>query len=306
MPGANSNLNTTVNNAPWIPTEVIANESLNELGKYLNLGATVTKDSELVQTQVGDTINVPKFGVVESNSLAENGDVTVQRPTGLTIPVVLNKHQEVTIGELDFARSLQKGSVLPGYITQGLMRLAEDIEDELAALWSLFPIQNDFVTDALTTLRKARTKMIRNNVPKNERIYGYFAPEFIELLLAAEAFTDPKLIPNNDALTEGTVGRAARIDLFEGQSVVKSGSPGVYRNMVYTKHAMVLASRPQPTDGNGLGVQQTALVDPNSGLAIRATRAYNASKLGVQVTLDVVFGVAMLDDRQCVEVDFNA
>jgi hypothetical protein len=302
----NPNLNSTANNAPWIPTEVIANEALNELGKYLNLGATVTKDSELVATQVGDTINVPKYGVIVSNDLAENGEVQVQRPNGDTVPIVLDKHKEVTIGELDFARSIQKGSVLPGYITQGLMRLGEDIEDALARLWAEFPTTMDYATSALATLRKARTKMIRNNVPRNERIHGYFAPEFIEALLAEEAFTDPKLIPNQDALTEGTVGRAARIDLFEGQAVVKSGSPGVYRNMVYTKQAMVLASRPQPTDGNGLGAQQTAVVDPNSGLAIRATRSYDSKKLGVIVTLDVVFGVGMLDERQCVQVDYNA
>lgn len=296
--------NGSAKNAPWIPTEVIANEALNELGSYLNLGKTVTRDSELVATTVGTKISVPKYGTLTSNNLAENGNVNVQTPSAENVEIDLDHHQEVTIGELDFAKSIQKGSVLPGYVSQGIMVLAEDIEGALAGLWSEFPIQIDYATGYLATLRKARTKMIRNKVPKNERIYGYLAPEFVEGLLGEEAFVDPKIIPNQSALTEGTVGRAARIDIFEGQEVVKSGSPGVYRNMVYTKWAMCLATRPQPMDGNGLGAQQTTVLDEN-GIALRATRSYNANKLGVQVTLDVLFGVGMLDERQCVEIDSN-
>lgn len=36
------------------------------------------------------------------------------------------------------------------------------------------------------------------------------------------------------------MGRAGGFDVFEGQLVVRSGSPGVDRNLCYTRNAMVL------------------------------------------------------------------
>src|SRR3990167_11526847 len=106
-----SALNST-NNAVFIPTEIIANEAIGALSSYLSLGRTVTKDAELTTVQQGATISVPKRGAVSSNSPAENGAVTEQTPTANDVTVTLDHHQEVTISELDYTRSLQPGSVL--------------------------------------------------------------------------------------------------------------------------------------------------------------------------------------------------
>ena len=129
--------NNSTNNAVIIP-EVIANQALTELAVALNLGRTVTHDTDLTTEQVGTTIKIPVYGAVESNEMAENGEVVVQRKTLTHVDVTLNHHKEVTIGELDYTRSLQKNSVLPGYFQNGILRIAEDIEGDLAALWPLF------------------------------------------------------------------------------------------------------------------------------------------------------------------------
>jgi hypothetical protein len=63
--------------------------------------------------------------------------------------------------------------------------------------------------------------------------------------------------------------------------------------MFYTKDSMVLATRPQPNIDAGLGAQSATVIDGN-GIALRIVRSYNPSKLGVQITLDVVFGTAVL------------
>lgn len=295
--------NGTAKNSPFIPT-LVANQVLGALGAYLSLGRTVTKDSELVTQQVGTTINVPKRGVVSSNSLAENGSVTLQQPQASSVPVVLTNHNEVTIGELDYSKSVQQGgSVLPGYVEDGVIALGEDIETALAGLWSQFPIQQDAGgSNPIVDLIHARTAMVRNKVPRLARKYAYLSPGFIDKLLQQNAFIDPKIIPQNNALEEGAVGRAGGFDIFEGQLVVKSGSPGVDRNMCYTRNAMVLATRPQPLPEAGLGAIGANVIDGN-GIALQVVKSYNAQKLGNQVTIHVVFGVAMLDDRQAVELD---
>jgi hypothetical protein len=295
--------NGTAKNAPFIPT-LVANQVLGALGAYLSLGRTVSKDSELTTQQVGTTINVPKRGVVTSNSLAENGSVTLQQPQAVSVPVVLTNHNEVTIGELDYAKSVQQGgTTLPGYVEDGVIALGEDIESALAALWSQFPIQQDAGgTNPIVDLIHARTALVRNKVPRLARKYAYLSPGFIDKLLQQNAFIDPKIIPQNNALEEGAVGRAGGFDIFEGQLVVKSGSPGVDRNMCYTRNAMVLATRPQPLPEAGLGAIGANVIDAN-GIALQVVKSYNAQKLGNQVTIHVVFGVAMLDDRQAVELD---
>lgn len=290
---ANQNQMNTTTNAPFIP-EVVANKALGRLGAYLSLGRTVSKDSDLTTVQVGETIQVPVRGQVSSNALAQNGDVIVQTPTSTSKSVTLNKHQEVTIAELDYLKSVaQGGSSLPGYVEDAVQVLAEDIETELAGLYSQAGFNNDATSDALSDVVDMRTQLLINKVPKFAERYAYIHPRLGGKLLKANAFIDPKLIPNNRQLTEGAVGRTEGFDMFEGQLVVKSGSPGVYRNMFYTRDSMVLATRPQPLPDSSLGVDAATVIDEN-GIALRILRSYNPNKLGVQITLDVVFGVAVL------------
>ena len=52
----------------------------------------------------------------------------------------------------------------------------------------------------------------------------------------------------------------------------------------------------------GTGAQTSVVQDPASGLALRVTMAYNAANLGVQVTVDVLYGVAKLRDEKAVVV----
>jgi hypothetical protein len=95
--------NGSVKNAPFVPT-LVANQVLGALGSYLNLGRTVTKDSELTTQQVGTTINVPKRGVVPLTAWQKTEALRCSNLQATTVPVVLTNHNEVTIGELDYAR----------------------------------------------------------------------------------------------------------------------------------------------------------------------------------------------------------
>lgn len=293
----------TTTNAPFIP-EIVANQAIGALGSYLNLGRTVVKDSELTTQEVGSTINVPKRGALTSNSIAQNGEVVRQQPTATKVQVVLNNHEEVTVGELDLTRSFQQaGSTVPGYVEDAVIVLGEKIESSLAALWNQLGEQMDSGgANPLIDLINGRTQLVKQKVPITARKYAYLSPNFVNKLLQQNAFIDPKIIPNNQALTEGAVGRAGGFDVFEGQLVVCSGSPGVDRNMLYTRNAMVLATRPQPLPDAGMGAIGANVVDDN-GIALQIVKSYNASRLGMQFTIHVVWGTAVLDSRQGVEMD---
>jgi hypothetical protein len=214
----------------------------------------------------------------------------------------LDHHQEVTISELDYTRSLQPGSVLPGYLEDGILALAEDIETLLAGLWSGAAFNNDAasggvaatILDDFVGMQKG---LFDRRVPVLAKRYAYVSTGVHAAAQKASAFIDPKLIPNNNVLTEGSVGRISGFDVFAGQLVVKSGSPGVYRNLFYTKNAMVLATRPQPLPEPGLGAVGSNVVDGN-GIAMQVVKSYNSTKLANQFTVHVVFGAAVLDNRQ--------
>lgn len=290
---------TTTQNAPWIP-EVIANEALGRLGAYLNLGATVVKDSELNPVRVGQVLSIPRRGTIYRQTKAQGSSTSVQRPSADDIQVTVDQHDYVKLLEEDFTRAMQTESTLPGYVEDSVQVLAEGIESNLANNFSEFDnidvtVSND--NDAVKALGRVRTRLIRLKVPKLARLYGYVAPEFADALSNGSAFLDPKLIPNNQALTEGAVGRAKGFDIFAGQLVPKSGSPGWDQNFFYTRYALVLASRPLIQPGNELGVQATT-VQSEAGLALRIVRYYDGDEMGVVVQLDTVYGSAVNDERQ--------
>lgn len=291
---------TTTQNAPWIP-EVIANESLGLLGNYLNLGATVRRDSELNPVRVGQVLSIPRRGAIVAQQKAQGTPTTVQRPAADDIQITVDQHWYVKLLEEDFTRSMQTGSVLPGYVEDAVIVLAEKIEAHLTGNFSSFDnidVDTGSAADAaLKALGAVRVRMVRNKVPKLATKYGYASPEFVNALSNAEAFIDPKLIPQNRALTEGTVGRAKGFDIFEGQMVPRAGSPGWDQNFFYTRDALVLASRPLLQPGNELGVQATT-VQSDAGLALRLVRYYDGDEMGVVVQLDTVFGSGVNDVRQ--------
>lgn len=291
-----TNYNTSYENAVWIP-EIIANETLGPLNAFLNLGRTVAKDTDLTAQRVGATINVPKRAALTSHDKDEDGDITLNRPRGTSVPVSLDTHREVSFGEEDMIASIQQGDPVPGYIGDAVAVLAEDIETDLLSHVDEFDEVGaaDATTD-IDDVARVREQLVLNKVPRLLQKYAYVHPTVITDLLKENAFKDPKLAENQRALTTGTMGRVHDIDFFEGQLVSGSGSPNVYKNLVYTRNALVLASRPLRLPGSDLGVQ-SANVLSDAGVAVRVLRSYNANKLAVQITVDVLFGTAVLDDR---------
>ncbi len=293
---SNNNLNSTKNRV-WIP-EIIANQALGALGGYLNLGKTVAKDSDLTTAQEGQIIHVPKRGALTAQQKTENGDILVQNPTGTDVEVVLDQHWHVAVGEEDFTRSLQIGSTLPGYVEDGVIVLGEKIETALAN--RAHDLTHSIVAGLSSNtpfedMIDVRADLIGRKVPKLATRYAYLHPDFVANLLKQEAVLDPKVGSGERALTEGAIGRIAGFDTFEGQLVAEDGSPAKKQNLFYLRNAFVLATRPllQP---DGLGVQASTLQDEN-GLAIRVIRAYDPKQMAVIISLDVLFGTAVLDDR---------
>lgn len=287
---------TATQNLPFIP-EVVANKAIGVLTSYLNLGKTVSKDSELNPAQVGQTLYIPRRGIVTASQKSQGVNKTLQQPSADKITVTVDQHWYISIAEEDFTNAIQPGSVLPGYVEDGMIVLAEKIESNLLTRVSSFDnIDCASGAHAYEGVVDVRARMIGNKIPQLEQRFGYVSPRFYGRLLKETAVLDPKLENNNQSRIEGIVGRTAGFDLFEGQLTPTAGSPAWDQNFFYLKNALVLASRPLIIPGSELGVQATSVMS-EAGIALRMVRAYDKDAMAVVVTMDVLFGSAVNDSR---------
>lgn len=299
---------TNTENAKFIPI-LIAQKALGRFASYMNLGKTVSRNFDTAPATYGQVLKLPKRGAITANAKVANSDVTVQNPTATDVSVTLDQHFEVTIGIDDVTKVLSNQDVLAGYAEDGAVALAEVIEDALADLYASVPagqiVSFNESSDATKerSFMEVREKMSLLKVPKGETKFGYLHPTLITKLLLVDKFSRADAIGGAQGnQIEGRIARLGGIDLFESQMVVGTGSPAQYHNLIYTRNAFTLASRPLPTVGNQMGVNQVVVNNPDVNMGLRVTSSYDAKKLAMQITLDVLFGVGINDDRCVVEL----
>jgi hypothetical protein len=299
-------LNNTTN-AKIIPT-IIANNALGAFASYMNLAKTVSRDFDFTPATQGASIKIPRRGALEAKAKTAGNEVTPQNPTMDDVTVTLNQHYEVTLIIDDVTKVLQNQDIQIGYGEDAGIALAEQVEGALAALYASIP--ND-QTGALTTSTSdtiissflaARQMLVEQKVPLMAPKFGYFHPSLYTKLLGIQRFTSAADLGGGNVITSGKLAPIAGIQPFESQMVVSTGSPATYHNMIYTKNALVLASRPLPLDGNGLGASQSIVQNSDIGMGLRTTMAYDAKLQAMQLTLDILFGVAFNDERCIVEL----
>jgi len=298
-------LNNTTN-AVFIPT-IIAQKAIGRFPSYLNLARTVSRDSDWVVTKVGATIQVPVRGAVVANNKTAGENFTKQNPTGTNVSVTLNQHKEVTLTIDDVTKVLENQDTQNGYAEDGALALAEAVEDSLANLHS--QIQNTITWDRTSaTTIDAKMLAIRKyfsdqKVPRLEQRYFYADGTVFNDLLSVDKFVRADARGSGEAITTGQVVRTYGIESWESQSIAVSGSPVAYHNLAYTKNALVVASRPLEKPMPGTGVLSSVINDPSIALSLRTLFWYNGDLGAHQLTLDLLYGVAIVDQRRIVEVE---
>lgn len=297
-------LNDTTNNV-FIPT-IIANKVLQRFPGYLNLARTVSRDSDWVTASVGKTIQINKTGAVSANDKVAGVNFTKQNPTATTTSVTLNKHKEVTFTIDDVTKILENVDTQDKYAQDGAIALAEAVESALAALHP--SITNTITWDrtsattidaSLLALRKFFTDQ---KVPKIEQKYLYVDSTVFNDLLKQQKYTDQSWRGGNNTVAEGQMIKTYGFEISESQMIEVTGSPVAYHNLAYTKDAFVLASRPLPAP-KGFGGDYAVLNDPSIGLSLRVLFWYNADLGAHQLTIDLLYGVALVDTRRVVELE---
>lgn len=286
---------------------VVASEALGALKANTVLSRVVNRDYEDEVAEHGQIVSIQTRGALTSNSKAQDTATTKQAPSTTATTVALDTHEEVTFIIEDTAKAKSRIDLLRGYMQDAIIVLAEKVDTDLAALYSGFTQTIDAtatgaygaVTDGV--FREAQRQLNAAKAPQMARWAVLHEDAF------AEASDIERLVNRDYAGTlADDVGLAEPmfLGLFRGFNVVMDQQIAVAasqaKNLFIQRDAIVMVNRPLPTDGTDYGVVQ--VVQEEDDFAVRVTLDYNTDHLGVQATIDVLFGVAELRDNHGVVV----
>lgn len=298
-------LNDTTN-AQFIPT-IIAQKALGRFSSYLNLAKTISRDSDWDTATFGKVISVPKRGAVVANDKTAGNEFTKQNPTATNVNVTLNQHKEVTLTIDDVTKVLENQNTLNGYAEDGAIALAEAVESTIAALHP--SIQNTVtwnrtsattIDNSMLAIRKFFTDQ---KVPQLEQRYLYVDGTIYNDLLGTDKYSRYDARGDGKTIQDAQVIRTYGLEIHESQLIPVTGSPVAYHNLAYTKNAFIMASRPLPKVAPGLGTISSVINDETNSVSLRTLFSYNADLGAHQLTLDLLYGVSILDQRRVVEVE---
>lgn len=284
---------------------IIAQEAMIALRNRTVLANLVQRDYEEEIKSYGDKVKVPKFGTFTANDKGATANVTVQDATSTSATITLNKHKEVTFLIYDVERAFSRNDLLQGYMESAIQAIAEQVDTDIFALYAGLSKQEGAAGTDLDedNVLAARKLLVEGKAPKDGNWFLVIDPKDYNALLKVDRFTSAEKIGKAGAIAEGALGKLHGFNVFESQlAPVVAGTPDSTHGLAFHKWAVGLAVRPMEEDGNGMGVLQRTISDPESGLAIRVTMSYNPDKLAVQVTLDLLYGVAELRDELAVDM----
>lgn len=283
--------------AAFIP-EIWAASALGALKSNTVMAQLVNRNYESEIAQRGDIVNVPVRGALTVNDKAEDTAVTLQTPAASTVQVVLDKHKEVSFLVEDVAKAQANQDIIMGYIEDGIIAIAEEVDADLLALYTGFSATPIDATGGIgaATVTEARRVLNAAKVPLGNRHIVWHEDAEKELL-GIEKFTSADYGAGT-AIANATIGRRYGFDHFMDQNVPVATSEA--KNIAFHRDAMTLAMRPMPAVPEGFGARSAVMNE--DGFGIRIIYSYNPDHLGAQVTMDVLYGVAELRDSHAVVI----
>lgn len=295
--------NVTVTTAQNFIPEIWAQSAMQQLRANIVLARLVTRDTDVAPFAQGDVLHIPFPGTMTANDKAAGGAVTLQAPTDSEVTVTLNKHKEVSFLVEDPVRATMNQDIIDRYGREAAAALAQAIESDLFALYAgLSQSVGTSGTDiTAATVRSARKKLNDSKAPQSNRHLVISTKD--EIALLADSSLASYFAFRSGAVPEGALGQLYGFTVWTSQLVpVVSGTPNSTKNLAFTPEFAILAMRALPEPPPNSGARSAVVRDPDSGLVLRVTMSYNPTYLGVQVTYDVLYGVAELRDAAGVVV----
>lgn len=281
---------------------IIAAEALGYLKANTVLPRLVRRDWDNEVASHGQVVKIPFRGSLSVNDKAVNTVVTLQTPADTAVSVTLNKHKEVSFLIEDTAKAFARPDFLTGYIQDAMAVVAEQMEADIAALYSGLSQTIDATSGSgsLTEadFREARRLLNAAKAPLADRFAVLHEDAEYELLGMEKATNRDYAETLGRAASEAFTGRFMGFDIFMDQKIAVASTQ--CKNLFFQRSAFVLVTRPLAAAPAGMGVIQRVMDE--DGVGLRVTLSYDHDNLGVKATIDTLYGVAELRDSHGVAV----
>lgn len=280
---------------------IIAASALGALKANTVMTRLVARDWDADIAVHGQVVRIPFTGALSVNDKAADTVVTLQTPSDTKVDVTLDKHKEVSFLIEDVGEAFSRPNYLTAYTADAMIVMAEQIDSDLTALYSglsqtidaTAALAEDHFREAQRQLNSAKAPLAnRSAVLHEDAVFEVLGMERFVNRDYAELEGDPR------GLMRAYQGFFMGFDVFLDQQVTVAAVQA--KNLFFQRNAFVLATRSLPPAPAGTSVIQTVMSE--DGMGLRVTISYNPDHLGVQVTIDVLYGVKELRDSHGVAV----
>lgn len=274
--------------------KLVAARALPVLESNLFMGRLVNRDYEATLAQVGASVDIPIAPSMSVNNIAETGTVTTQNPNLGNATVTLTTHLEASFQIPDVTKALASIDLVDTFMQPAMLAVAERVEADLLGVYPMFTYNpvlgasntaptEDVIDSIENTFFKAK---INTNIPK----FCACSADFYAAVRQIPRFTEVQKIGSGQAIVTGEFGTLKNITFLRSQIIQAISS--TTNNLAFTRDAIALVTRKLDTPLPGTGAV-AAYVDYGN-IGMRVVMSYNPQALGMQFTVDILYGVGQL------------
>lgn len=287
-----------------ITPDLIARQAWANLLEDTVLTQLVYRDYEADFTgQQGDTITVRKPGTFTANEFNRTTGITLQNLTETSFPVVLDHLLDVSFAITAEQLTLDIVEFNERFIVPATDALVHKVEALLLGLRASMTQSVGAGTGTALwsnprVLLGARKLLNKNLVPQGDR-YAVVGPNIAAKWLEDPLFNEVDKRGDTDGLREAEIGRKFGFDTYEVNEITGTLEEGI----AFHRTAIALVAR-------ALAAPSSSTADAASfgadGIGIRVVKDYDIKYKQDVISLDLLCGVKLLDDKRAVVIEQQA
>ena len=278
----------------FLTMDMIAKEALMILRKNAVMAGLVHRDySNDFVAGVGDTITIRKPATFTVKDFVEATGIEVQDATESKQTVKMDKFYDVSFAVTSKDLTMNISDFSAQLLVPAMMAFRDKIDAEII---KVAEVATHKVTHAEGLIAPADVIAVRKLLndgatPLSMRslVVGTQAEAD---LLSSELFVSAEKVGGTEGLKEASLGRKFGFDTYVDQNVGK-------KSLAFHKNALALVTRPLALPQ---GNKESAIVNYD-GFGLRVVKDYDINKKKDIISIDMVCGVSLLDDRMIAVID---
>jgi hypothetical protein len=287
-----------------ITPSLIARQAWANLLEDTVLTALVFRDYEAdFQGQQGDTITVRKPGTFVAKEFNRANGIELQNLTETSFPVVLDHLLDVSFAITSEELTLDIVEFNERFIVPATDALVHKVEALLLSLRAQLTQSVGAGTGVHLwsnprVLLDARKILNKNNVPQGDR-YAVVGPNIGSAWLADPLFNEADKRGDTDGLREAEIGRKFGFENYEVSEISGTLEEGIafHRTAIALVARALAAPSAKTADAASFGAE---------GIGIRVVKDYDINHKQDVISLDLLCGVKVLDDKRAVVIEQQA